>query len=103
MKETDKALASLISTIEVVLVIGIFLFIASIDGEKYKTSKPIQYLSSPTLSEVNSHARNLGLKPLDKLPWEDEQGRNIYEVRQEELATIGLAAYQVKYAEGLIN
>ena len=101
MKNTDKAFASLIATVEVVVVIALLLFLASMDKESNATSSNPDYLPSPTLAEMNDYAYRIGKDPIESLPWEDEFGRNIYDVRQQELAEIGLIAYRNKYAQEL--
>lgn len=94
----SKFVHFLMTMTAIIILTGLFFYLISMGNEAVNIGDS-SYLPSPTLHEINTYAQRLNKPPLDKLPWEDKQGRNIYEVRQEELATIGLAAYQAKYAE----
>jgi len=52
-----------------------------------------------TLEDMNEYADRMGKPHMERLPWIDEQGRNIYEFRQSELERLGLEAYIEQYVK----
>ena len=60
-------------------------------------------LESPTLDEVNAVRTAQGREAVDSLSWIDENGENVYKVRQREFDAIGAEAYSEKHADSIAD
>jgi len=98
MKNTFLTIAAVFAIIAGFLAL---ILIGNEFNEHQETQALYSHLAGtqPTLEEMHEYADRLGLPRMERLPWIDEQGRDIYEFRQAELERLGLEAYIEQYVK----
>jgi len=94
--------STLLTIIALITIVAGFVVLSDM-GHKYAQHQQAEAQfghlvgTRPTLEEMHDYADSLGLPRMERLPWIDEQGRDIYEFRQAELERLGLEGYIEQY------